>query len=142
MTLYFAYGSNMCRRQMDRRCPDHRVIGKGTLSGYRWIISARGYANIIKSPLDAVYGLVYEISDSDERFLDRYEGVKGGAYVKEYPDVEIHGSPVRCLVYVDPVEGEGVPRKGYAEEINRGIEDAQLPTEYIEKTIRRFITGH
>ncbi len=54
-------------------------------------------------------------------------------------DVEVNGSLARCLLYVDPVEGEGVPRTGYAEEINRGIEDAQLPTEYIEKTIRRFI---
>jgi gamma-glutamylcyclotransferase (GGCT)/AIG2-like uncharacterized protein YtfP len=51
---------------MEELCPDHRVIGKGILKEYRWIISVRGYANIIKSELDEVHGVVYEISDSDE----------------------------------------------------------------------------
>jgi gamma-glutamylcyclotransferase (GGCT)/AIG2-like uncharacterized protein YtfP len=75
MMLYFAYGSNMWREQMIKRCPDHRYIGNGIFQGYRWIISERGYAYIIKSESDEVHGVVYEISDTDEKRLDRYEGV-------------------------------------------------------------------
>jgi gamma-glutamylcyclotransferase len=54
MKLYFAYGSNMCREQMNKRCPDHQFFGNGILKGFCWIISTRGYANIIKSDADEV----------------------------------------------------------------------------------------
>jgi gamma-glutamylcyclotransferase (GGCT)/AIG2-like uncharacterized protein YtfP len=86
---YFAYGSNLWRKQMEDRCPDHRVIGKGVLRGYRWMISSRGYATIVKSTSDEVYGVVYEIPESDEKSLDHYEGVQSGSYRKEMFMVEV-----------------------------------------------------
>ena len=141
MTLYFAYGSNMCQEQMDKRCPGHRMVGGGVLRRYRWIISARGYANVVKSPTDAVYGVIYEISTTDEERLDRYEGVKSGSYARKHLDVEVNGSPEICLVYVDPVTDEGVPGKEYIDRINRGIEDARLPQKYVEESIRKFLPG-
>jgi gamma-glutamylcyclotransferase (GGCT)/AIG2-like uncharacterized protein YtfP len=76
---------------MKDRCPDHRVIGNGVLKGYRWIISTRGYANIVKSETDEVHGVIYEISESDERSLDCWEGVQSGAYRKEMMPVEFEG---------------------------------------------------
>ena len=109
MNLYFAYGSNMWLKQMQARCPDHRLVGSGALKGYLWIISSRGYANIVKSSPDMVLGVVYEISDSDERNLDRYEGVATGSYRKELLSVEVDDSLATCLVYVDPIQGEGLP---------------------------------
>ena len=136
MNPYFAYGSNMLRAQMRDRCPDHRFIGCGVLKGYRWIISARGYANIIRSPLDAVHGVVYEISGPDERKLDQYEGVSGGSYQKQRLSVEIDGLPITCLVYVDPTKDEGLPSNEYIDRINRGIADAGLPSKYVENCIR------
>jgi hypothetical protein len=33
--LYFAYGSNLWLEQMQIRCPYHRIIGMGSLGGYR-----------------------------------------------------------------------------------------------------------
>jgi len=95
---------------MIKRCPDHRYIGNGILQGYRWIISERGYANIIKSESDEVHGVVYEISDTDEQRLDRYEGVGKGRYEKEMMAVEIDGKTCICLVYVDPVMEDAVSR--------------------------------
>ncbi|HHT9106064.1 MAG TPA: gamma-glutamylcyclotransferase family protein [Candidatus Wujingus californicus] len=83
MKLYFAYGSNLLLEQLKERCPEHHVISKGILKGYRWIISTRGYVNIVKSKTDEVHGVIYKISESDERSLDCCEGVQGGAYRKE-----------------------------------------------------------
>jgi cation transport regulator ChaC len=139
MILYFAYGSNIWKKQMHDRCPNHRYVGYAILKGYRWIISARGYANIIKSSPDVVHGVVYEISDSDETSLDTHEGVNGGSYQKEWLIVEIDGVPTSCLVYVDPTKKEGIPKNEYIERINKGIEDAELPSGYVKKYIRKFM---
>jgi gamma-glutamylcyclotransferase len=137
--FYFAYGSNLWRKQMQDRCPEHHVIGNGILKGYRWIISTRGYANIVKSTLDEVHGIVYEISESDERSLDHYEGVQSGAYRKEIMIVEVDSQSRECLVYVDPVEKEGRPKQEYIDRINKGISDSKLPSEYIDRYLRKFI---
>ena len=139
MKLYFAYGSNLWYKQMKDRCPDHKVVGKGILKGYRWIISTRGYANIVKSETDEVHGVVYEISASDENSLDSYEGVNERSYRKEMITVEIDGQNKSCLVYIDPVEQEGKPKQEYIERMNRGIFDAELSLEYIKRYVRKFI---
>ncbi|MGZ3567721.1 MAG: gamma-glutamylcyclotransferase family protein [Thermodesulfobacteriota bacterium] len=139
MKLYFAYGSNLWRKQMKDRCPEHRLIGNGILKGYRWIITTRGYANIVKSVSDEVHGVVCEISGSDEKSLDRYEGVQSGSYRKEMLKIEMGNESKECLVYVDPVEEEGKPKEEYVGRINKGISDSRLPPEYIDRYIRKFI---
>jgi gamma-glutamylcyclotransferase (GGCT)/AIG2-like uncharacterized protein YtfP len=126
---------------MRDRCPDHTVIGKGILKGYRWIISARGYANIVRSKSDEVHGIVYEISDSDEATLDVEEGVRSGSYQKKMRNVEIDGRGQECLVYVDLVKKEGQPTPEYVARINKGLSDSQLPSWYIDRYIRKFIPG-
>jgi len=126
---------------MQDRCPDHQFMGGGVLKGYRWIISARGYANIIRSSLDVVYGVVYEIFGADEQELDDYEGVSGGSYRKELLSVEINGVPTDCLVYVDSTEDEGLPTIEYINRINKGLVDADLPADYVEGCIRNFVPG-
>ncbi|KAF1913325.1 hypothetical protein BDU57DRAFT_581965 [Ampelomyces quisqualis] len=103
-TIYFGYGSNLWLHQMSQRCPTAQYLGVARLTGYKWIISARGYANIVEtqrsqqpeeakqpdrenqpsSTYDAVvFGLVYSLEPSDEANLDRNEGVPI-AYTKEY----------------------------------------------------------
>jgi len=59
MRNYFAYGSNLCRDQMRQRCPDAQVIQTGRLDGYRWIVNSRGYATIVVSAKDVVWGTVF-----------------------------------------------------------------------------------
>jgi gamma-glutamylcyclotransferase (GGCT)/AIG2-like uncharacterized protein YtfP len=126
-------------KQMKDRCPNHQIVGSGVLKNYRWIISSRGYANIVKSPQSVVYGVVYKISESDECSLDRWEGVTDGSYRKEMLDVVIDESTQTCLVYIDPIEDEGLPKTEYIVRINNGIEDARLPWSYVQKTIRKFV---
>lgn len=133
MKPYFAYGSNLWLEQMTSRCPDHRVVGSGILLGYRWIITARGYASVVPSSADFVFGMVYALSESDEERLDACERVGEGLYRKELLVVDTERGKLRCLVYVDPIREEGSPKEEYVARIGNGIRDARLPALYVER---------
>ena len=139
MKLYFAYGSNMFQDQMNERCPDHKYFGYGILKGFRWIITERGYANIIKSEKDEVHGVVYRINEEDEAALDKAEGVHVGSYRKETHHVEIEKTGYHCFAYVDPIIAVGQAKEEYVSRINNGVADAELNPEYVERYIRKFI---
>ena len=113
----------------------------------RWFINNRGYANIILSPGDIVYGLVYELTASDEKSLDGFECP---AYEKFYFPVDLTSSggaankrSINSLVYVDIEKKlEGEPVKEYIYRMNMGIKDALkegIPADYIKKYLRPFI---
>ena len=46
MKLYFAYGSNMNRAAMTRRCPNARAIGPAMLEGYRFFVGLEGWGSV------------------------------------------------------------------------------------------------
>jgi len=133
---------------MARRCPESKFVGLGVLRGWKWFINNRRYANIVLSPEDLVYGLVYKISPGDEASLDRSEGVPR-AYTKESMEIELrladNGKEVvaQCLVYIDKRRVEqGEPWEEYVHRMNMGINDAAakgLPEWYIEKYMRGSI---
>ena len=80
MIKYFAYGSNLDLPQMKRRCPSSKLISKGSLSGYRLTFNTfssgwgGGVADVIQDQGSKVWGLIFELSDTDLERLDRYEG--------------------------------------------------------------------
>jgi gamma-glutamylcyclotransferase (GGCT)/AIG2-like uncharacterized protein YtfP len=130
----------MCREQMNIPCPDHFYFGNGILKGFRWIISTHGYANIIKSDVDEVQGVVYKISEADEISLDKYEGVRSRSYRREMKDIEIDKTIYSCLVYIDPIEEEGKPKEEYINRIKIGVEDAELHQKYVERYIIKYLS--
>jgi len=136
--LYFAYGSNLSFSQMDKRCSHNIRLNVGRLNGYRWIISNRGYANVIESENDYVLGRIYKINNADEASLDKDEGVKlvNSGYDRTTLPIVVDGVSCDCLVYVDPVKQEGPPKDEYVNRINLGLADSEFPTEYVEKYIR------
>ncbi|MEO8145069.1 MAG: gamma-glutamylcyclotransferase family protein [Betaproteobacteria bacterium] len=139
MRAYFAYGSNMWDAQMAVRCPQSRKIGHARLAGYRWIISTRGYANVLPSPENQVEGILFMISGSDEEALDKFESVAHGAYGKQVLPVICDETGVEALVYVDFVTGEGAPKTEYVHRMNSGLADARLSAEYVASHVRKFI---
>jgi gamma-glutamylcyclotransferase len=79
--FYFAYGSNLSLEQMTSRCPDHMLIGKAVLQGFRLDYTLDdsywkcGVADIIPEKAACVWGLLYQISAKDLVLLDDYEDV-------------------------------------------------------------------
>ncbi len=74
---YIAYGSNLSTKQMFWRCPSARLVGTTRLTGWRLRFrrSMTGfYATIERDDDSYVPAAVYEVSEADERQLDRYEG--------------------------------------------------------------------
>lgn len=140
-TYYFAYGSNLWVHQMTARCPSTKLIGTAILPSYRWVISRRGYANVIPSILDECYGFIYAITVEDEAKLDRCEGVPI-SYQKVMLEVKVldDGRLLETLVYIDPSTAEGVTQKEYVRRINNGLNDAkEIPEAWVKRYIRPFI---
>lgn len=104
MKYYLAYGSNLNKEQMAHRCPDAKPICKWTVSNYQLVFRC-GFLTIEPKEGAEVPCGVWEISEQDERNLDRYEG-HPYFYRKEYfpamvPDPEeLTGKLVTALVYV------------------------------------------
>jgi gamma-glutamylcyclotransferase (GGCT)/AIG2-like uncharacterized protein YtfP len=77
---YFAYASNLNRKQMQERCPDSKPMFTATLHHYRlvflgWSRQWRGGVASIRSYRGGkVLGAVYQVSDECLRRLDKYEG--------------------------------------------------------------------
>lgn len=77
---YFAYASNLSRRQMSERCPDSQPKFVATLPNHKLIFSGwsrkwhGGTATIRPFQGEKVIGAVYEISDRCLRSLDKHEG--------------------------------------------------------------------
>lgn len=137
--IYFAYGSNMHLAQMAQRCPNSPLLGAGVVRGYRWIITSRGYANIVPDPRELVEGLLFLLSAKDEVRLDQFERVADGNYRKVTVTALSNREAVSALTYIDPIVAEGSPHNEYVRRMNMAARDAQLSPEYLRRTIRRFI---
>ena len=83
---YIAYGSNLNVRQMRMRCPSARIIGTSTLRDYELIFKGSktgSYLTIEKCEGGMVPVVVWEVTESDEKALDRYEGYPNFYYKRE-----------------------------------------------------------
>lgn len=132
--LYFAYGSNMDLGQMATRCPGARVVEGAVLADRRFIIAARGYANVVVAPGEAVFGLLWDLPPADEASLDGYEGVRPGLYHKDECEVlTTGGRHVRALLYLAAETGTGDPQPGYLEGIVAAARHHGLPADYVAR---------
>ena len=72
--LYFAYGSNLHKEQMKRRCSGCKYLKKYILQDYRLTFrSELCVADIEYKKGHSVQGALYVITDKDESCLDKYE---------------------------------------------------------------------
>ena len=90
--LYFAFGSNLHKKQMKRRCKDSKYIGCYTLKNYKLSfrtgnlsegVLKNGVADVEKKKNSKVLGAIYNISKKDEKKLDVYEDYPH-LYLKKY----------------------------------------------------------
>ena len=130
---YFAYATNLNRRQMVERCPDSRPGFRATLPNYRLIFTGwsrkwRGSTASIK-PFqgDKVAGAVYEISEQDLKRLDRHEGyptVYGRLSVRVITE---DGEAVKAITYIKREQSEETqPSREYLATIQQGYRDWEI----------------
>lgn len=149
---YFAYGSNMNVAQLLNRIgafatkqlfylPEYRIAFNKKVSlkeSHNRLISNNankcGFANVMPSPGDRVYGIGYLVNQSQIEKMDVYEGVGNGHYTRERMICyDPQDRPVYCEVYVacPTACADGLlPTDGYLSHLlgGRGL----LPQYYAE----------
>ncbi len=133
MTLHFAYGSNMSRALMRRRCPDAHALGRAQLDGWRFVITCDGHASLVRDPGARVHGVLWRLTPRCLAALDAYEQ---SAYLRRI--VPVHHRAVRrpALIYLAPERGGGKARPGYQELVVAAARDWQLPQAYVSGLVR------
>lgn len=139
MEYYFAYGSNMSRKQMKSRCKDCEFLAKAYIKNYRFVFDGYSEArkgavgNIVHKDKGIVWGGLYEISGEDEIKLDKCEGYNNGIYDKKEIDVITDdGLTVTAIVYFRVNQDIGIPSEEYIETVIEGARDCYLPDDYID----------
>ena len=133
--LYVAYGSNLDKEQMKYRCPGAHPLQSGYLKN--WQLIYRGsrtgaYASIrYKKGYQVPVG-IWEITTSNEKSLDFYEGYPV-FYQKKNINVYLEdGSQLKAMVYIMRSNSvPGIPSTRYISTICRGYADFQLNEDYL-----------
>ena len=84
---YIAYGSNLNVAQMRRRCPNATILGTANLKGYELLFKGSktgSYLTIEPCKSGTVPVVIWEVTESDEMALDRYEGYPTFYYKQEF----------------------------------------------------------
>ena len=129
--FYFAYGSNLNKYQMKKRCPDSIEVEKVTLKDYK--LAFNRVADIIESKGAEVQGAIYKVSSRDIKNLDAYEGYPYLYTKKEVIVKDTLGNEHKAFVYVMVVKGKGEPNSHYYETIVEGFDDWKLDLKLLKK---------
>jgi gamma-glutamylcyclotransferase (GGCT)/AIG2-like uncharacterized protein YtfP len=146
--LYFAYGSNMDAEQMKGRCPSAKFVCRAKLPSHRLaftrmsIIRRCGVADILRDETNDVWGVVYELVESELENLDKDEAFRLGRpddqndYTRENWHVWHEGDAKRPLLVAlyrgHPQPNPPLPNCDYKNLIVAGARHWQLPAEYIQ----------
>lgn len=130
---YFAYASNLSRKQMSQRCPNSQPKFKAILPNYKLIFAGwsrkwRGGVASIKSTRDEkVHGALYEISERDLGLLDEHEG-----YPVVYNRLKVlviteDGDALKAVTYIKREQSEETqPSEEYIAVIRQGYKDWEI----------------
>lgn len=134
-TIYFAYGSNINRKQMAQRCPFAEVMGSGFIEGQE--LQFKGVATIAPNKKAVTPVLAWKLSATDEASLDIYEGYPN-MYIKKTFDVELNGKQVTGMAYVmNKFRPLYVPAQSYFDCIVAGYKQAGMNIEYLKKALKQ-----
>jgi len=133
---YFAYGSNMSWPQMQTRCPSSKFVCVARLADYQFGITRHsrlrqcGTANVFPVVGKEVWGVVYEVSDSELLILDGFED----GYQRAVMPVHALGNgvqPLEALIYIAEIESNvPLPNSEYKRLILEGAKHWKLPESY------------
>jgi gamma-glutamylcyclotransferase (GGCT)/AIG2-like uncharacterized protein YtfP len=136
MTLYFAYGSNLNRAAMARRCPGARAVGPATLAGYKFFVGIDGWGSVKPDAGGTVHGVLWKLTPRDIAALHAYELLHQGLYDVRYLPVRLGSKRVRAMIYLLRRRASGRPKPGYVEMIAAAARGWRLPERYIRSVER------
>ena len=138
--LYFAYGSNMNRAAMRRRCPGARAVGSAVLEGYRFYIGVEGWGSVRPAPGARVHGVLWRLTPRDIAALHTYELLHAGVYDVRWLPVR-HGSRrVAAMIYRLRRRVPGRPKPGYIAACAAAARNWSLPERYV-RSLERWSTS-
>jgi len=129
--LHFAYGSNMHRAVMRKHAAAAQPLCPARLEGYRFVITADGYASVTPDCSRCVHGLLWWLTPRDRVTLDLWENISSGLYRAQTLPVKDAGGRRRVLVYVARRRPLGRARPGYMEIVVKAARELELPADYI-----------
>lgn len=134
--LYFAYGSNMDRVQLERRVGEVDYVGIGQLDDHKLVFNRKGsyrpggVASVMPALGQRVFGVIWRLTPEALRKLDIIEDPK--AYVRDRKEVvTAQGTSIMCYVYLSIPEGETEPDVEYLAILIAAAEKAGLPQDYV-----------
>lgn len=130
---YFAYASNLNRKQMTERCPEAVPKFSADLPNYKLVFTgysrlrAGATATIAGAKGSVVKGAVYELSEAGLLKLDKHEGVPA---VYRRHNVIVYtesGLRIEAVTYIKVrQEDEDKPSAQYVAIIRQGYSDWQI----------------
>jgi gamma-glutamylcyclotransferase len=124
---YFAYGSNLSKKQMQTRCPDSRPLFTAVLPNYKLVFTGwsrewrSGKATIKSLRGDKVRGAIYDVSEICLRQLDRYEAGYTRFNITVFDE---DNEPHQAVTYIKSGQiEETLPSKEYGAVIRQGYQD-------------------
>jgi gamma-glutamylcyclotransferase len=124
---YFAYASNLNKKQMKERCPDGKPLFTAVLPNYKlvfggWSLQWRGgKANIRIFRGEKVLGAIYEVTEQCQRRLDNFESGYKRIRVNVFDE---DGTPAEAETYIITGQNEETsPSREYLSVIQQGYRD-------------------
>jgi gamma-glutamylcyclotransferase (GGCT)/AIG2-like uncharacterized protein YtfP len=124
---YFAYASNLNKKQMQSLCPDSKPRFVAVLPNYKLVFTGwsrtyhGGLATIKSFRGEKVPGAIYEVTDACLRKLDKWETGYARLNVTVFDE---DNQPVKAVTYIKSGQlEETMPSKEYGEIIRQGYRD-------------------
>jgi len=124
---YFAYASNLNKKQMQARCPGSKPLFVATLPNFKVVFTGwsrkwhGGVATIKSFRGEKVRGAIYEVSDAGMRQLDKHEADYARMNVTVFDE---DNQPQKAVTYIKSGQLEETrPSKEYGEVIRQGYRD-------------------
>ncbi|MET0026045.1 MAG: gamma-glutamylcyclotransferase family protein [Candidatus Thiodiazotropha sp.] len=143
--LYFSYGSNMSTRRLRHRIPAARFVMVAQLPGHQLRfhkrskdLSAKADIHATGAPGDLVFGVVFELVDSDKQTLNGYEGLGQGYDEKWVELTTMSGERITAITYyATHIDDTLKPYHWYRHHVLTGALEYGLPESYIQ-TLRNI----
>ncbi|HEX7903432.1 MAG TPA: gamma-glutamylcyclotransferase [Chitinophagaceae bacterium] len=141
--LIFAYGSNMDSKRLTERVSSAKKVVTVFIKGYQLQFNkvssdGSGKANMVQTTNydDIVWGVIYEIHDSEKIILDEFEGLGKGYNESQLLFTDTDGNTYQAQAYlgdVDALNDALLPFDWYKVHCLSGAIEHQLPEDYINK---------